>query len=201
MTYSFPFLLVFIYLVILPLRFQIIQEVEVLFPQTGDVLQGMVSIIGTTNISGFQSTEISFSYQDTGEPDWFVIFQGTEPVHNGTLTLWDTTTIADGTYLLKVRVLLNDGSFSEQIIRGLRVRNYSPVETVTAFPTDAGFIDTSEPVMSIASNPTGTALPPNPGELTRSNFYSSIITGVFCAGGVFCLFGGYFLFRIVSQRQ
>jgi hypothetical protein len=142
-----------------------------------------------------------FLYQDTGEPDWFLIFQGTEPVHNGTLALWDTTTIADGTYLLRVSVLLNDSSISEQIIRGLRVRNYSPVETVTAFPTVDGFVDTPEPEISISSIPTGTALPENPAELSIVNFYSSVITGILCVGGLFCIIGGYLLFRFLSQRQ
>ena len=201
MTYPLSFFLVVIHLFTLLLRIQIIQEVEVLTPQTEDVLQGMVSIIGTTNLERYQSTEISFSYQDSGEPNWFLIFQGTEPVHNGTLALWDTSTIADGTYLLRVRVLLNDGSISEQIIRGLRVRNYSPVETVTAFPTVDGFVDTPEPEIRISSIPTGTALQPNPAELSISNFYSSVATGILCVGSLFCIIGGYLLFRLISQRQ
>ena len=65
------------------------------------------------------------------EGNWFLIQYSYEPVENGTLAVWDTSTIADGNYHLRIKVLLTDGRTRETIVSQLRVRNYTAVETST----------------------------------------------------------------------
>ncbi len=102
------------------------------FPKEGDVLQGVVEIIGSTTANGFQSYEIAFAFQRSEPLTWFLIQQSTEPVQDGVLAQWDTTTISDGDYQLRVIVNLLNGQQEEVRIKGLRVRNYTAVETSTA---------------------------------------------------------------------
>ncbi len=103
-------------------------------PRAGQVLQGMVEITGSTGAGNFDSGELSFAY-DTGKPDtWFWIADVTEPVSSGSLAGWDTTDLTDGDYRLRLLVKYSDGSSAQADVRGLRVRNNSPVETDTPAP-------------------------------------------------------------------
>ena len=100
-------------------------------PRPGDVLQGVVKIAGSDDVPGFVSTEVSFSYADDPTGTWFLIAASVQPVTNDSLATWDTTVITDGDYVLRLRVYLTDGNSRETILSGLRVRNYTPVETPT----------------------------------------------------------------------
>lgn len=100
-------------------------------PGGGEALQGVVTISGTTDIPGFRSAEVAFAYQNDPTNTWFLIQQSNQPVLEGILAVWDTTTIADGTYKLRLQVILIDGQVEEHVVAGLRVRNYSRIETST----------------------------------------------------------------------
>ncbi len=133
-------------------------------PRPGDALQGLVVITGSTDLAGFQSVEVSFNYL-SGSPDtWFLIQQSRSPVREGALAVWDTTTIADGTYRLRVQVLLPDGKHSDVIISGLRVRNYTPIETNTPAPVQKTEPAAASPTPippTLTPRVTPTLLPPN----------------------------------------
>ncbi len=87
-------------------------------PRPGDVLQGTVPIIGSTDLAGFQSAEVWFAYEADPPGGWFLIHQSTEAVADGTLADWDTTTITDGNYRLKVVVFVEGGEPSETLVEG-----------------------------------------------------------------------------------
>ena len=99
------------------------------------MLQGVVTIRGSSNETGFLSAEVDFTYAGDTTGTWFLIATDSQPVDSSTLATWDTTTITDGDYNLRLRVILSDGTHLDVIIPNLRVRNYTPIETPTPAPT------------------------------------------------------------------
>jgi hypothetical protein len=178
-------------------------KVSILSPQAGGVLQGQVTITGNNNgsrlryrnITGFVSAEISFAYTHDPTDTWFLIASSTQPVTQGTLAVWDTTTITDGLYALRLRVTLGDGSYVDAIVPDLRVRNYTPVETNT--PTAVLLESTPVPNATATATPypTPTALPPNPAALTPLNIYTSLGYGALSVVVIIVLFAFYLRLR------
>jgi hypothetical protein len=146
-------------------------------PQAGDALQGVVTVVGSSNLSGFASAQLSFSYIDDPTDTWFLIATLSQPVLDQTLVNWDTTSISDGNYTLRLRVILTDGSTHDVLVPGLRVRNYTPVETPTPAPT----VPQATPLPTITQTPTlfptPTLIPQNPAVLATTDVSFSIIYG------------------------
>jgi hypothetical protein len=178
-------------------------------PRPGDVLQGVITIAGSDDLVGFVSAEVSFTYADDPTGTWFLIASMNLPDTDGMLTTWDTTVITDGNYVLRLRVNLTDGSAQETTVPGLRVRNYTPVETPTpaalvataTFPT-AIFLTaiptaTIIPTITITPTPfpTPTPMPNNPATLTFSDLYTSIFHGGMAVIISFILVGLYIWLR------
>jgi len=164
-------------------------------PQAGDVLQGVVSVVGSTNLPGFASAQLSFSYLDDPTSTWFLIVSLSQPVINQTLVTWDTTSISDGNYTLRLRVVLTDSRTYDVLVPGLRVRNYTPVETPTPAPT----VPQATPLPTITPTPTPfstpTLLPHNPAVLATSDISFSIIYGGSAAILLFIIVGIYLWLR------
>ena len=110
-------------------------QVAIYSPGMGQVLQGTISITGHTSVAGFMYTELSFGYFNDQTDTWFLIYESDEPISDGELTQWDTSTITDGEYNLRLVVVLEDGSQLTSDVSNLRVRNYTPIETNTPEPT------------------------------------------------------------------
>jgi hypothetical protein len=172
----------------------------VAFPAAGTALQGVVTITGVSEMPGFQYAEINFRYAG-GASNWFLIQQSRAPVKDGTLAVWDTSTIADGVYDLRLQVFLENGKVVEMSVQGLRVRNYTPVET--SAPTRAALsegvpIKTATPTAPAATvQPTPTRLPANPATIETSTLAFNIIFGVVF---VLVLFGLLGIYRIAKNR-
>jgi hypothetical protein len=180
-----------------PLQVSVAAAVDpvIVSPKAGSVLQGVVAVDGSSDIEGFGSSEISFTYTDDPTSTWFLIQSNSQPVSNDRLVTWDTTVITDGNYVLRLRVTLTDGSTREVLVPDLRVRNYSPVETPTPHPVSpmATMIPTS--AATATSYPTPTALSRNPASLTSLDVSDSMIYGGFAAILVFIIIGIYLRFR------
>ncbi|MEN6408266.1 MAG: hypothetical protein ABFD44_00975 [Anaerolineaceae bacterium] len=174
-------------------------------PLPGAALQGTVNIQGSTAVTDFQSAEIAFAYESDPNSGWFVIQRSDQPVENGTLAAWDTTTLTDGIYRLRVRVILTNGKELTAEAAGVRVRNYTPIETNTP---------ASAPAVTGTPQPTATALPPtptvllqtltplptNPAEVSPERLSHSLQLGGLGAVGLFIVMGCYFLLRAASRR-
>ena len=149
----------------------------ILSPRQGDVLQGVVPIRGSSDVTGFTAAEVSFRYDRQDNSSWFLLQQSSQPVNNGSLATWDTTTITDGDYNLRLRVYLADGSHSDATIPNLRVRNYTAVET----PIPAQITLQPRPVptdtLAVTPFPSPTALPVNPAVLTPVDISISLAYG------------------------
>jgi hypothetical protein len=162
-----------------------------IFPAQGEVLQGEITIRGTSYLPGFISYELDFAYSGDLTGTWFLIKTSNQPVDENALATWDTTTITDGDYILRLRVFLADGSSQDVMVTYLRVRNYTVIETPTPVPTSV--LSTSTPTVTLVpmSYPTPTILPPNPAILTQNEISLSMIYGGAGAVGLVILLGLY----------
>lgn len=156
------------------------QKAEILSPEGGSALQGVVVITGTTDIDGFRSAEIAFAYQTDPTRTWFTIQQLTQPVKESTLASWDTTTITDGDYRLRLQIILDGGGVQEVIVEGLRVRNYTRVETSTPDASTRIVTPTltASPLPDFQVTPRSrTPFPTNPAEVSAYDLRKSFLGG------------------------
>jgi hypothetical protein len=122
-------------------------------PAIGQALVGVMTIEGSASHPSFESYDLAFAYEDRETDTWFLIIDNVQsPVINGRLGIWDTASITDGDYKLRLQVHLRNGSKLESIVSGLRVRNTSPIETATSGPA-------AQPVEGRVHPPTVTPLP------------------------------------------
>lgn len=172
-------------------------QLAVVSPRPGEALQGVVTITGSSAVDSLVAMEVSFAYsRDTGRT-WFLIQESQQPVSGGALATWDTTTITDGDYDLRLLVSLKDGAQLQVVVSGLRVRNYTPVEastptltplvSATPWPTLA---PTGTPTLT-SIPPTTTPLPPNPAALTHVDYLTSLAQGMAIAMLLFLALGIY----------
>jgi hypothetical protein len=171
---------------------------EVLSPTAGAVLQGIVTVRGKAAMEGFSALEVSFAYANDATETWFLLYEGQQPIVEGDLAIWDTTTLPDGEYRLRVRVVLRDGQVRDVIVDGLRVRNYSPIEANTPLPSE----NFPSPTAMIAVQPsptmvrwTPTPLAANPLQVSIEEWMSWLFQGTLFTVGVFIVLGLYLLVR------
>jgi hypothetical protein len=130
-----PLVYTILFLVLFPIAQRNTQQqgdlVVIVSPQKEQVLQGVVVISGSSSVDYFQSSEVSFSYNNDPTDTWFLIRLNDQEVKDGTLATWDTTILTDHIYTLRLRVKTSIGSVKEIEVKNLHVRNYSMVETKT----------------------------------------------------------------------
>lgn len=191
-------------------------DIAILTPQPGAALQGSIQVSIDTDAPGFQSSVIEFMYVGEtisgNDSAWFLIDERSQPV-NGPAVEWDTSTITDGVYIMRLVVTFSDGRSQSVEIGGLRVRNYTPVETDTLIPATA----TADlpPVATIvpptptgtpsptwtARPPTSTPLPSNPLEISRSQVTASAALGGLAVIGLFASGAAYGLLKRLGRRR
>jgi hypothetical protein len=191
------------YLVLLPLLFFLLAAqdsptVAISSPRAGDILRGQVNIIGTTSDPNFLSAELEFSYASAPTETWFPIQTLSQPVFDSPLYTWDTTVITDGSYILRLRVYLNDGTFQEATVpvsvqNDVQPATATPEPTVTpeqeTLPVPTPFLLASSPTPTELPRATPTPLPTNPVALDRTNVFSSFGRGALVILGMFALAG------------
>lgn len=167
-------------------------------PQDGEVLHGVVTIEGSAAHPAFVAYELSFAYDPNPTDTWFPIIDDFQtPVTDGRLGLWDTTSITDGDYQLRLLVILENDSHLEAYARGLRLRNMSPVETQPALEDPS--ITTSAP-----TTPTETSAPTIVPVIVSQRsgtqkVLQSLKIGGFLGGLSLLLFTAYTLFRKITR--
>jgi len=182
--------LALVFLVILfiaqPVSAQEGAEIVVASPQSNQIVQGLVVVLGTITVLGFSSYELSFSYYEDQTGTWFPIKTSSLPVVEGELGVWDTTVLTDGDYSLRLRVFLLDGSFQDATVTDLSVRNYTPVPTptltatataVARFVVPTAQLILPDPATATPSIATPTPLPPNPASLGTSSIAGALTRG------------------------
>ncbi|MGD8458190.1 MAG: hypothetical protein PVF83_17570 [Anaerolineales bacterium] len=165
---------------------QVSPDASIQSPLPGEAVQGLVQIKGSTLFDDFSSYELAFSFGNDETETWFLISQSTIEVDNDILGEWDTSVLSDGDYSLRLIIHRIETTPVVILIEGIRVRNYSPIETdtpsevlITNSPTLVDTTPTSQaPTKTQLPLESPTALPKNPAEITPDNITSSIQRGV-----------------------
>lgn len=173
-------------------------QVSISSPVEMQFVQGVVTISGSVNALGFSSYEVSFAYENDPTQTWFQLTSSTLPVIEGELGIWDTTTLTDGDYTLRLQVFLLDGTVQEITVSDVRVRNYTPIPTDTPTPTSTPVVQFAAPTARLilpalatatASLPTPTPFPPNPASLAESSIAGALGRGAAIALLLFVVLG------------
>ncbi len=168
------------------------------YPQQGDTVQGVVEISGTVVSDSFSYAEIYYAYSIASTENWFLIGRIEEGIENGVLARWDTTTITDGEYQVKLKLIKSDQSFEEIIIAPVYVRNYSIEPTITPAPTGdlliSGEISPTISMDLIYSTP----LPGNPASISVNGIKKSITAGIIVS---LVVLAGLWIYKIFSNNQ
>jgi hypothetical protein len=182
------------------------RKAEIASQAAGEAVRGIVPIKGNTLVEGFISWEVTFGYAEDTTGTWFLIDESDEPVEDGLLTNWDTTTITDGIYNLRLTTYLEEGRRTHFTVYDIRVRNYTAIETTTPTPTltSTPFTETPKPSQTptITLLPTETPipdtptpLPTNPVEISTTDVSFSLMSGVAGVLAAFLIIGMYATIR------
>ena len=114
-------------------------------PAAGSEIAGTVVVIGTANHPEYLRYELAFRYITNPAADWIVFAEGSEPVTNSTLAIWNTSigrdigapVFPDGRYQLRLRVVKTDYNYDEYFVSDLVIANDAPTPTPTAEGTTA----------------------------------------------------------------
>jgi hypothetical protein len=121
------------------------------FPGDNEVVRGVISITGSAAHPAFDRFQVSYAREPVaGNNAWVAVgIERQDPVINGELAIWDTTTVPDGSYSLRLRVIRRDGNYSEIETNQVVVANAVPTET----PTLEGPQETPTPTITPTSIP------------------------------------------------
>ena len=187
-------------LAFLPILFFVIaaqddSSVAISSPAPNDVLRGQVNIIGSTNLVDFLSAQLDFGYASSPTDTWFPLQTLSQPVVDSPLYTWDTTTITDGDYVLRLRVFVADGTFQEVTVP-VKLQNdnvlatptvlaptSTPEEVTVLIPTP--FLLAASPTPTDLPHPTPTSLPTNPASLDPATILFSLGRGALVILGLF----------------
>jgi len=155
------------------------QDVYITSPAEGQVLSGVVDIIGTNEITGFSHSELAFSNAIGSMETWFPLSNTSNSVKADLLFAWDTTHITDGDYRLRLRVFSEDDSISEFLISIITIRNYSQT-TIPSISATSVLLDPTSTILSATETPLlrPTLLPENPLALSSGDLAKSLIFGI-----------------------
>jgi len=178
---------------------------EITAPTDGEILQGEVRIRGTAAGAAFSVAELSFAYLEDPTDTWFRIAELAFPVENGELWTWNTASVSDGEYLLRLRLVNLDGALQDARVH-IQIRNYTQaiVATPTQQPTTAPPMQVDTPVV-IQPSPTAavmvarmtpTPFPGNPAALTPA-----AILGGFWRGGLAVVAASLLVTVMIMRRR
>lgn len=156
----------------------IVPRIEISQPRPGQTLQGSVRILGSTNIRNFRHSELEFAYQNNPTDTWFRLAESDQGIVNEVLAVWDTTTISDNNYQLRLTVTTRDNQKHIYQVEGLRVRNYTPIETDTPQPVQQREEGVETTLAPTSPPRTPTPLPTNPLTLQEGDLIQSALKGV-----------------------
>ncbi|MGZ9223387.1 MAG: hypothetical protein ACXW4Q_14870 [Anaerolineales bacterium] len=166
-------------------------------PAPDEVLRGQVTITGKVDAPGFVSAQLDFAYASNPTNTWFTIQSFSPPTVDSTLVVWDTTTITDGDYVLRLHVNFEDGTFQEVTVP-IKIGNEllpTPTLAPTATLEEAAilvptpFLLAASPTPTEVPRPTPTTLPSNPVSLEQHEIYTSLGRGALVILGLFALAG------------
>ena len=184
-------------LVLFLLAAQDAPPVAITSPAPDELLRGQVTITGKIDVPTFLSAQLEFAYASNPTNTWFPIQAFSQPMTESTLFVWDTTSITDGDYVLRLRVNFEDGSAQEATVPVKIGNEVLPTATPESTPTPepatilipTPFLLAASPTPTDLPRPTPTLLPPNPVSLRQTQIYTSLGRGALVMLGLFAIAG------------
>jgi hypothetical protein len=170
-------------------------------PISGETIQGIVEIKGSTPEESFSYAELVYAFEGTSEQTWFLMQKFDHPIQDGLFALWDTTTITDGLYRLRLRVFQTNGEVKEIIVERILVSNYSQQQgtRITALPqTTKSDNPASLTTPDVSIQPT--SFSPNPASINNNELKTSFVSGLILTDLILGSVTLYLFFRGVSRK-
>jgi hypothetical protein len=130
---------------------------QITSPQPGAVVRDVVVIAGSATHPSFSFYKVEFAAEPGS--NWSVIGDThASQVKDGALAQWDTRSVADGSYSLRLTVVDQSGNYKEDVVRQVVVANAGPAvsPTPSESPTPEGTL-TPTPTSTPAGTPAPTA--------------------------------------------
>lgn len=162
-------------------------DINISYPEDGNVVEGIVEIRGNIPVEGFTSAKLSYAYAGENEDNWFLIANIERPIQDEVLGVWDTTTITDGQYQIRLRVKDISGEKRDVIVTGIQVANYSRSEPGVDDKGTTASVYPSAIVTEDLSIPSPTILPANPATITAAELRGTAFTGLMMGLGLVIL--------------
>ena len=107
---------------------------EISSPADNAVVRGTVPIVGTATDPDFWKYEVHYALGGTEQ--WILVDSIRESqVLDGLLETWETISIPDGSYSLRLRVVNRTSNYQQVFVRGIAVANAAPTDTPEPTPT------------------------------------------------------------------
>jgi hypothetical protein len=97
------------------------EKIMITVPEPGDDVSGTVDITGTANIPNFGFYKYEIALQ--GSQNWATISAGRDPKVDASLGSWNTTSLTNGEYFLRLVITDNVGMALEPCVIAVRVVN------------------------------------------------------------------------------
>lgn len=106
-------------------------------PDTGSVVRGETPIVATAvSVTDRPFARHELYLSQAGVEDWLLLSSSERQAWQEPIYYWDTTTLPDGLYDLRLRVVYKDSNYNEYFLRNLSVANNA--KPILAFTPSAG---------------------------------------------------------------
>lgn len=161
--------ILFLFAIILTGRVAYAQTPGISSPAPNQIVNGVVLVTGTANDPNFLRYELAFLREADSGSGWIVFADGSQPVLEGTLAVWDTTVgqnvnapvFPDGQYQLRLRVVRQDFNYDEFFVTNLTISNAQVIEPPTPTPVPAVATDVPIVPTNVSIEPTAETTDPN----------------------------------------
>lgn len=111
-------------------------DVRISYPVDGGQIAGYVTVTGSASHPRFLQYALEWGPEPNPSNLWYPITAPRPvPVLNNILGAWNTTSVPDGGYRLRLHVWLSDGTDTAFVVGGIRVSNVRPTAIPTATQT------------------------------------------------------------------
>ncbi len=118
-----------------PTSTQLPISIVILSPIPGNIVSGSVSVTGSALHPQFLQYQLEYGPDPNSGNLWYPVTGVIQtPLVNGLLGIWNTTLIQDGTYQLRLRVFLRDGTSLASVVNNIRIQNRAPTPIPSATP-------------------------------------------------------------------
>jgi PKD repeat protein len=117
---------------------QVPVSIVILSPIPGNVVAGNIQVLGSAMHPQFLQYQLEYGPDPNPGNLWYAATGPIQqPVMNNLLGIWNTGTVQDGTYQLRLRVFLRDATSLSTVVNNIRIQNRVPTQVPSATPNIA----------------------------------------------------------------